>query len=145
MTREEKVQYWLQIAAEDLDLGEFLYNSSRWLYAAFMCHQAIEKTLKAYWTATRDDAPPYIHEHRRLAELCDLYQKMTEEQREFLRQLKPMNIEARYPDYKQNISASLNKERLNYILQQTKQLQQWIHQQCSPEMKLLTLSANTNS
>ena len=57
MTREEKVQYWLDVTAEDLDLGEFLCQSGRWLYAAFMCHQVIEKMLKAYWTATRDDVP----------------------------------------------------------------------------------------
>ena len=58
MTREEKVQYWLDIVADDLDLAEFLCQSGRWLYAAFMCHQVIEKMLKAYWTATRDDVPP---------------------------------------------------------------------------------------
>ncbi|MBQ3098520.1 MAG: HEPN domain-containing protein [Kiritimatiellae bacterium] len=43
MTREEKVQYWLDIVADDLDLAEFLCQSGRWLYAAFMCHQVIEK------------------------------------------------------------------------------------------------------
>ena len=55
MTREEKVQFWLDVVAEDLDLAEFLLKSGRWLYSAFMCHQVIEKVLKAYWTATRDD------------------------------------------------------------------------------------------
>ena len=48
MTKKEKVQYWLDIAAEDLDLGEFLCQSRRWLYSAFMCHQVIEKMLKLY-------------------------------------------------------------------------------------------------
>lgn len=43
MTREEKVQYWLDVVAEDLDLAEFLLKSGRWLYTAFMCHQVIEK------------------------------------------------------------------------------------------------------
>lgn len=79
MTREEKVQYWLDIAIEDLDLAEFLFASRRWLYSAFMCHQVIEKMLKAYWTATCDEVPPYIHEHKRLSELCGLYEQMSEE------------------------------------------------------------------
>lgn len=39
MTREEKVQYWLDIADEDLEVAEDLYKSKRWLYVAFMCHQ----------------------------------------------------------------------------------------------------------
>ena len=98
MTREEKVKYWLDIVAEDLDLGEFLFKSGRWLYSAFMCHQVVEKMLKAYWTATRDDVPPYIHEHKRLAELCGLYGQMDDRQRSFLNEIRLMNIEARYPD-----------------------------------------------
>jgi hypothetical protein len=43
----DKVAYWLDIANYDLDTAEALYNSGRWLYVAFMCHQVIEKTLKA--------------------------------------------------------------------------------------------------
>ena len=135
MTKEEKVQYWLDIVAEDLDLGEFLCESGRWLYAAFMCHQVIEKMLKAYWTATHDDAPPYIHEHRRLAEICGLYEQMNDEQRNFLQEIRPMNIEARYPDYKRSISNALNAEKTHHIVEQTKQMQQWILQKCSAEMK----------
>ncbi|MBR1667155.1 MAG: HEPN domain-containing protein [Bacteroidaceae bacterium] len=144
MTREEKVQYWLDIAAEDLDLGEFLFHSGRWLYSAFMCHQVIEKMFKAYWTATRDDVPPYIHEHKRLAELCGLYGQMSDEQRDFLQEIRPMNIEARYPDYKRSIANTLNEEKTHLIVEQTKQMQQWILQKCSPETKPSTSSANTN-
>ena len=51
MTKEEKVRYWLDIADYDLGTAEDLFKSKRWLYVAFMCHQVIEKTLKAYWSA----------------------------------------------------------------------------------------------
>ena len=44
----DKVAYWLDIADEDLGVAEDLYKAKRWLYVAFMCHQAIEKTLKAF-------------------------------------------------------------------------------------------------
>lgn len=135
MTRAEKVQYWFDIAADDLDLGEFLAWEGRWLYAAFMCHQVIEKMLKAYWTATREDVPPYIHEHKRLAELCGLYQIMSDDQRDFLQEIRPMNIEARYPDYKRNISKVLNEEKIRNIVEQAKQMHQWIHQECLAAMK----------
>ena len=144
MTREEKVQYWLDIAAEDLELGEFLCQNGRWLYAAFMCHQVIEKMLKAYWTATRDDVPPYIHEHKRLAEVCGLYGQMSDGQRNFLQEIRPMNIEARYPDYKRSIANALNAERIRQIVEQTKQMQQWILQECLTAMKPSTSSDNTS-
>ena len=144
MTKEEKVQYWLDIATEDLDLAEFLFTSKRWLYSAFMCHQVIEKMLKAYWTATCDDVPPYIHEHKRLAELCGLYEQMNDEQHYFIEEIRPMNIEARYPDYKRSVANSLNEEKIKKIVEQTKQMQQWILQKCLLEMKPSNLSGNTN-
>ena len=43
----DKVAYWLDIADYDIDTAEAMYTTERWLYVAFMCHQAIEKTLKA--------------------------------------------------------------------------------------------------
>jgi HEPN domain-containing protein len=144
MTREEKVQYWLDIVAEDLDLGEFLFQNRRWLYSVFMCHQVIEKMLKAYWTATCDDVPPYIHEHRLLAERCGLYGKMSDEQRDFLQEIRPMNIEARYPDYKHSIANMLNEEKVRKIIDQTKQMQQWILQECLAATKLSTSSDATS-
>lgn len=72
MEKEEKVQYWIDVAEEDLVVAEDMHKAKHWLYVAFMCHQIIEKMFKAYWTATCDETPPYIHEHKRLAELCGL-------------------------------------------------------------------------
>ena len=61
MNTAEKVEYWFGIADYDLDTAEAMYSTGRWLYVAFMCHQVIEKTLKAYWCATQENEPPYIH------------------------------------------------------------------------------------
>ena len=143
MTREEKVKYWLDIVDEDLDLGEFLFKSGRWLYSAFMCHQVIEKMLKAYWTATNEEVPPYIHEHKRLAELCGLYKEMTPEQRYFLERIRPMNIEARYPSYKRSVENTLNEDITGDIVEQTKQLKEWILKKCLLAMKPYSSSENT--
>ena len=46
----DKVKYWLDIADYDYATAQDLYKAKRWLYVGFMCHQTIEKTLKAYWT-----------------------------------------------------------------------------------------------
>ena len=80
----DKFEYWKNISIEDLDVAEDLFKAKRWLYVAFMCHQAIEKILKAYWNATREDEPPYVHNHRRLAEGAGLYSQMSDEQHRFL-------------------------------------------------------------
>lgn len=128
MSAEERVKYWTEVANEDLSLAEYIFNGGHWLYTAFMCHQAIEKTLKAYWVSKRDDEPPYTHSHLKLLNSCGLYDQLSEEQMRFLDIMVPMNIEARYPDYKRQVAKSLNEKAARHILEQTKQLTQWIRQ-----------------
>ena len=53
---------------------------------------------------------------------------MTEEQLEFIDFMVPMNIEARYPEYKQNLAAHLNEQVSLDIIDKTKQFKQWILQ-----------------
>ena len=128
MSKESVIERWLELVDEDMSAAQDLFKTKHWLYTAFMCHQAIEKILKAYWVASRDDDPPYIHDHKRIAEGCGLYEQLTEDQRVFLTTIREMNIEARYREYKSRIAASLNETNTNQILEQTKQMLQWVRQ-----------------
>lgn len=129
MATKETIKKWLELVDEDLSVAQDLFKTKHWLYTAFMCHQVVEKMLKAYWAATRDDDPPYIHDHKRLAEGCGLYEKLTDGQRVFLTVIREMNIEARYREYKSRLAATLNEQNTRELLQQTIQMQQWIRQQ----------------
>ena len=131
MNTAEKVEYWLSIADYDLDTAEAMYSTGRWLYVAFMCHQVIEKTLKAYWCATQEDEPQYIHNHKRLADGCGLYSKMNLEQKDFLNTVTTYNIEARYPESKDALVRKLDKDACRFIIDNTKTLQTWIKVQLS--------------
>ena len=111
MTKEEKVAYWLDLADYDIETAEGLFVVKRWLYVGFMCHQVIEKTLKSYWCKTRDDDPPYIHNF---------------EQQRTIAQLMPMNIEARYPEYKEQLLQRMTQEFCRQLIDDTRALQQWI-------------------
>jgi HEPN domain-containing protein len=53
---------WLATAAYDLDTAQAMLKSHRYLYVVFMCHLAIEKTLKAIHTETRSRMPPRTHD-----------------------------------------------------------------------------------
>ena len=128
MNQDERVKYWLDIVAQDLDTAEYLFAGGRWLYATFMCHQVIEKILKAYWSAIRDDDPPYTHSHAKLLESCGLLKELSDEQLDFIALMMPMNIEARYPQYKNELAAKLNEETCKHILNQTKEMYSWILQ-----------------
>ena len=63
-----------------------------------------------------------------LAQHCGLLDQMTEEQLEFIDFMVPMNIEARYPEYKQNLATHLNEQVSLDIIDKTKQFKQWILQ-----------------
>ncbi len=135
MSTENISQAWFDIAAEDLSAAEWMHQGGRWLYVAFECHQALEKMIKAYWTAVRDDDPPLLHNHERLLMGCGLYSKLSDEQAKFLEMMHPMYIAGRYPQYKQQVAATLGEQTSKYILEQTKQFQQWILQKYSEKMK----------
>ena len=108
-----------------------MLKGDRYLYVGFMCHQTIEKVLKAVIArdCVDDEIPPKIHNLQRLAEKAGIFGKMSEEQKSILRRLNPMNIEARYPDYKNQISATLNHDICQKLLKETEGLQCWIKEQ----------------
>ncbi|MBR2772845.1 MAG: HEPN domain-containing protein [Bacteroidales bacterium] len=140
----DKVAYWIDIAEYDIGTAESLFKTKRWLYVAFMCHQAIEKTLKAYWSGTREDDPPYTHNHKRLASGCGLYEQMSDEQRKFIETVTNYNIEARYPEDKDALYRQLSKQACRQMIDETKQLMQWIIEELSAAKKPLNLSADTS-
>ncbi len=135
MANKERAEKWLRIVTEDMSVAEDLFKTGHWLYVAFMCHQVVEKTLKAYWCISREDDPPFIHDHKRIAEGCGLYTKMDDAQKLFLSTIRQLNIEARYQEYKDEIARHINEERAKQILSSTKDLREWILQRYSEKMK----------
>ena len=92
----------------------------------FMCHQAFEKILKARICSISEETPPYIHNLSRLVEKAFIHDELTEDQYEIIDTLDPLNIEARYPSYKEKLMKSLTQEKCIALIEQTKNLQQWI-------------------
>ena len=123
---ENKVIYWVEMSDYDMDTADAMLLTGRYLYVGFMCHQVIEKILKAYWTAHLLEPPLKIHSLSRLAEKTELDKIMSEEQLDFIDCLEPLNIEVRYPSYKERLFRSLTKEYCMGLLKQTKDLQLWI-------------------
>ncbi len=122
----DKISYWSDLSDYDMDTAEALLKSSRYLYVGFMSHQTIEKILKAYYVSVIDDAVPYSHSLSLLAKKSGIATLLTEEQKDFMDILEPLNIETRYPTYKEQLLKSLTKERCIEILKKTRILQQWI-------------------
>ncbi len=45
----EKVRYWTELSEYDLDTAKAMPDTKRFLYVAFICHQCVEKVMKAYY------------------------------------------------------------------------------------------------
>jgi|GEM_PF-92771 len=127
----ENVKYWLDIADYDIETARAMLKTGRYLYVGFMCHQTIEKALKA--VVARDCAegemPPKTHDLTKLAIQSNLLDLMSEEQKNFIEDLNPLNIESRYPEYKNQIAAGLTKEICAELIKGTEELLCWIKEQ----------------
>ena len=126
MTNDEKVSYWIDLSNNDFIVAETLLKNQHNLYVGFMCHQAVEKIFKGYYAKVKNNTPPFKHDLEYLAQQSALYSLLSEEQVSFLEILNPLNIEARYPDYKNKISEYLTDERTQNIFEKTKELLLWI-------------------
>lgn len=122
----DKVAYWLDIADYDLETAKAMFTTRRWLYVAFMCHQVLEKTLKAYWCATQPTDPPYTHNLLTLITGAGLVSDLSPEQKLFIQEMMPLNIEARYPEYKENLLKQLSPDRFQQIIDNTNIFYLWI-------------------
>ena len=76
-----------------------------------------------------DEIPPKIHHLQRLAEKADLLLKMSEEQKNIIGQLNPLNVEARYPEFKNRIAANLTNDICKNLISETEELLCRIKQQ----------------
>lgn len=126
MELNEKINYWIEISEYDLETAEAMFQTKRYLYVGFMCHQAIEKILKGYYFSVHQKTPPYTHNLSTLLEESGIYAEISEKQKDFIDFLTPLNIRARYPAYKKKIIEILNEDKCKEILIETKELHQWI-------------------
>jgi HEPN domain-containing protein len=54
-------------------------KTGRYFYVGFMCHQTIEKILKAYVNAYNEEPAPFTHSLTHLARKANIYDSMSEE------------------------------------------------------------------
>ena len=122
----DKVKYWLELSDYDYETAVAMLKSKRFLYVGFMCHQTIEKIFKAYFIKIKNKTAPYSHSLSYLAKKGNFYSEFSEEQKDFIDQIEPLNIEARYPAHKERLLKSLNDSKCQDILSETKNIQEWI-------------------
>lgn len=126
MSINNKTRYWLDIAHYDLVSANAMLESKRFLYVGFLCHQTIEKCLKAYFWNKQKNEPPHTHNLLRLTELSGLSERDCEKFIPLFNELMPLNIQARYPEDKGLLLKSLNFKKAQELYLKTKDFYSWI-------------------
>ena len=125
MDSQEKFEYWWDIAQYDLETAQAMFDAGRWLYVVFMCQQAIEKLCKGLYLLFIDDDVPRIHDINSLiTKFADkLPEPINDEKRLLFAKLSAFYLNNRYPEYKERLSTSLNREEARNILDKSN----WIY------------------
>ena len=126
----DKSKHWLSLSEYDIETAHAMLETKRYLYVGFMCHQTIEKALKAV-IASSNVMPPRIHGLKVLAEQSNIYKDMDDDQKNFLDILSPLNVATRYSDDKAKLTSVLTPVKCKDILDETEELLCWIKQQLS--------------
>lgn len=121
-----KTKYWLELCDDDLITAKALLNSGRLLHMGFFCHLIAEKSLKAVVTNLTDETPPRTHDLNKLAFRGNIIDELSDAQLSLLDRLTPLQIEARYPEYKEKIRATLTKKYCEELLAETEGFLCWI-------------------
>jgi len=122
----DKAAYWLELCDDDIPVAKAMLQSKNYLWMGFICHLIAEKALKAVIASVTDDVPPKDHRLIKLVELAQGDDELSEEQIILLTKLQPLQIEARYPSYKERIPATLTPDYCNELIKGTKELVCWI-------------------
>ncbi|MFA5293765.1 MAG: HEPN domain-containing protein [Phycisphaerae bacterium] len=125
MNAQKKIEYWMDTAHYDLVSAKAMLDKKRYLYVGFLCHQVVEKTLKAYYWHSQKKEPPYIHNLIVLSEKSEFVTKADESHFILFNQLMPLNIQARYPEDKQLLLKSLNSKKCTELYKSTKGFYTW--------------------
>jgi HEPN domain-containing protein len=125
---EDTLGYWLDMAEYDIESAKVMQNGGRFLYVGFLCHLTAEKSIKAI-IARDGTIPMKTHTLTRLAELAEVKDILSDEQKALLDELHPLNIEARYSAYKDKIAEILNQEYCDSLIKRTEAFLSWIKQQ----------------
>ncbi len=121
----ELAKKWLSIALEDYQMAELSLHNNKLLYAAFHLQQSMEKVLKGKLLYFQNAQPPYLHDLVRLAEMLSPYINISQKYIDFFSELNPFYIRARYPEYKNFVNASLNKETVSEFMKIGKEVLLW--------------------
>lgn len=121
----KEAENWLLSSDYDFESAEVMYKTGRYSYAVFMCHQAVEKLLKALIITEKQELPPKSHNLRDLLQSTGI--EVPGEIETIILKLNPHYIISRYPDAAGGPSYNAyNGELASEIMNITREAVRWL-------------------
>ncbi len=117
---------WFDKSEEDLKAAKAMLEARRYTWCAFICQQAVEKYLKAWYVKKFNEIPPYIHKLEKLCKILSL--EIPDQYLDSIVRIDRYYIATRYPDYKEEVGIS-NYEEAKNIMEKTKRILKWLKEQ----------------
>lgn len=117
---------WLKQADYDMETAEFMFRGGRYFYSVFMCHLAVEKSLKGLYRLKLDEVPPKTHNLVFLLKKVGI--KPPEGVDMLLVTLTEAQVDVRYPDDMAILQTNYTKS-VKDLLANAKEVLKWIKMQ----------------
>ncbi|MBI4518011.1 MAG: HEPN domain-containing protein [Deltaproteobacteria bacterium] len=115
---------WLASADYDVQTAEAMLRSKRYVYVVFMCHLALEKTVKGLWAEAKNDTPPRIHDLLYFVRGLDL--TLAARDGDFVAAINRASVPTRYPEDLAKMVGLYPYRTARSYLSKTKRVIKWL-------------------
>ena len=92
----KEIKNWLEMVNYDLETANQMFKTGRYVYVIFMCHLAIEKSLKSIVCLETKKPPPKTHDLIYLITLGKM--ELSQELLDFIGKINNAGVVTRYPE-----------------------------------------------
>ena len=127
MNKSEHIKYWIDAAEVDYKAMKNLFNSKDYVWSLFIGHLVVEKLIKAVAVKNNIEIIPKIHDLVKLSNRANL--DIQENTCDLLDVITSFNIEARYPDYKNEFYKKCDQQFTSFYIEKISELRLWLLEQ----------------
>jgi HEPN domain-containing protein len=124
-------QKWLERVKYDIDTADAMFSTGRYIYAVFMCQQALEKSFKALMAYKGMEILP-IHNIRRLAETTGVVDEIGPEDLRKMDFLSQYYLNAGYKEDIEELSFQITTDTTREYLSFSKEKIEWLTHKIKP-------------
>lgn len=123
----QSTREWLKQSDNDIRAADIMFQNRQNMYAIFMAHLSIEKSLKGLYVLRLDKEAPRIHNLILLVETIGL--DMPPDLYEFVVEINRMSIVTRYPDDLNRMNRQYNRKVIDGMMKKCREVLKWLKKQ----------------